>query len=92
MSTETVKCATCIRYKSISYSDMEELSVLCNMVPAGSNLELLNHCLCGHPYLATAHEDYERWNYGKEDGETDAERAERTGYPTLQEWYSGRSG
>ncbi len=59
------------------------LSVVCNTWPPGTAPPMdLEECLCGHPWLVTAQEDYERWLQG----ETDAERQERRGYPTIAEW------
>lgn len=58
------------------------LSVVCNMWPMGTVPADLEACCCGHPWLETAREDHDRWL----DGETDTEREERRGYPTITEW------
>lgn len=91
MITAALPCPACLlrdRHRTSVYdvdrkrSINRMLSVVCNTWPPDTLLVNLEECFCGHPWLETAQEDYERWL----NGETDAERVERRGYPTVQEW------
>ena len=64
------------------------MSVVCNTWPPVTVPMNLEECCCGHPWLETAQEDYAAWV----DGETDTEREERRGYPTIAEWRAQQNG
>lgn len=65
------------------------LSAICNTWPTGTNPAFLNkHCVCGHPWLKTAGEDYARYMRG----ETDEQRDKRNKYPSVEEWFHTMKG
>ena len=83
-------CPSCImkRYPAL-YQTKEHvraacdkmLSIVCNTQPPNPSFVPID-CVCGHPWLETAHEDYILWKAG----ETDEERQTRRGYPSILEW------
>ncbi len=61
----------------------KKLSIVCNTWPLGTGGDTCTDiCVCGHPWLETAGEDYCLWRAG----ETDVERQERRNYPTVEDW------
>lgn len=86
-----LRCPACLRTlvgrivnpdNVLSKAYTQQLSVVCNTWPPGTMEADIDHCCCGHPWLETAQEDYAAWL----NGETDDERVERRGYPTVAEW------
>lgn len=56
---------------------------------SGGDIEYLirtDECVCGHPWLETAHEDYVLWMAG----ESDEERRARRNYPSVSAWQTDR--
>lgn len=85
-----MKCPFCLD-QAIQEASHEEknvlqykISMVMNTIPHGSDVRLVeSRCLCLHPWIKTAEADYWKWIANLE---TDSERKERTGYPTIDEW------
>lgn len=64
------------------------LSIVLNTAPMPLDTYRLRKegCVCGHPWLETAHEDYILWRSGERDGARQTLR----GYLSVFEWISHR--
>ena len=89
----TLPCPSCIGIKEDFFKKIgatkhtiacqKALSTVLNTVPGLDEfLYYKSMCMCGHPWLKTATEDYELFR----NGETDVERQARRQYPTVSEW------